>query len=89
MFFSSLGPNLARDRSVHPRGLRFEGNHEFVSGTYYCSGSIFTDEQPASISVGFYLGATSNLISGYFTPDEVIGVIGRLGELVDPPEAHS
>ena len=79
------GTSLARDRSVNPRGLRFEGNHEVVSGTYYCSGSIFTDEQPASISVGIYLGATSNLTSGYFTPSrrshDVPADLGAMSEI--------
>ena len=60
--------SLARDDSFRRRAFHSGESHDVVSGNYYCSGSTFTDEQNASIAVSFYLGATSNLTSGYSAP---------------------
>ena len=62
------GSSLAGDGSSNRRTARSGGDHDVVSGNYYCSGSTYTDEQSAEITVSFYLGATSSLTSGYSAP---------------------
>lgn len=80
---------LAGENGKGPRHASASQRDEVVSGNVYCSGNTFTDDQPASLSFGFYLGATSDLTSGYYPPSHRrADVPADLGIMAEICRAH-
>jgi hypothetical protein len=62
---------------------------EVVNGSYSCDGTVFTDDQPASISAGSYLSATSGITSGLFgTSQRSVAVAADLEAMARICDAH-
>jgi hypothetical protein len=60
------GVASARDERRGDPPARASGGQEVVNGYYQCSGSVYTDDQPASIGINTYLSATSGITSDFF-----------------------
>lgn len=62
------GSGVAKDRMRVFDGARPGSGQEVLGGSYFCSGSVYTDEQQPNISVGSWLGATSGITEGFSPP---------------------
>ncbi|MCA9505177.1 MAG: hypothetical protein H6748_09535 [Spirochaetaceae bacterium] len=77
-------PSTARDRRPDPRSGSAAQGLEVVTGTYFCQGTVYTDEQQADVSIGIYLGATSDLVASFFAPSRrVRDIPADLGAMRD------
>ena len=61
---SSTTPADAVPRGPAP--FRASQGQEVVTGSYGCSGTVYTDDQAANIWAGAQLNATSGITSGFF-----------------------
>lgn len=62
------GSSPARDRMRAFDGFRAATGQEVLNGSYFCSGTIYTDEQRPNVTVGSWLGATSGITSDLAAP---------------------
>lgn len=46
--------------------FRSAQGQEVVNGSYSCDGTVYTDEQPASVTAGAFMSATSGITNGFF-----------------------
>jgi hypothetical protein len=64
LFWLSTSPADAVGRGA--AAFRPVQGQEVVTGSYSCSGTVFTDDQPANVWAGAQLNATSGITSGFF-----------------------
>ena len=85
-----VGTSRAPDARSAPPETR---GQEVVTGTYACFGTVYTDEQPAEITLWLFLSATSGIADGYpgvsRASNEVPGDLDAMAALCEDRVAHA